>query len=415
MRKQPSYRLHKPSGQAIVVLSGRMIYLGPHGSKASHKLYDAKIAEWLQGGRKLVTAPTNGTSITVAELCAAYLEFALAYYRKAGRPSGEHGPLLSVLSALKHLYAKLPVDQFKPLKLKALREHMVSKGWARSTINKQIKRVVRIFSWGVENELVDGSIPAALREVRGLEAGRTEVREASPVLPVADSIVDATIPHLSPVVAAMVRLQRLTGMRPGEVVLLRPCDLDRGADVWRYVPAEHKTEHFGRMRVVQIGPRAQKALEPFLDRDPKAYCFSPKEAVQEHRRRRTEARVTPAGYGNGVGDKKRKAKREAGGRYTSASYRVAIRRACEVAFKMPADLRAVTKKSPLALRNAAAAWREASCWCPNQLRHAAATDIRAMFGLEHAQVALGHATASVTQHYAERDQTKAAEVAAKIG
>ena len=54
-------------------------------------------------------------------------------------------------------------------------------------------------------------------------------------------------------------------------------------------------------------------------------------------------------------------------------------------------------------------------WTPNQLRHSAATEIRRQFGLEAVQVALGHAHANVTQIYAERDLTLAAEVMRKIG
>jgi site-specific recombinase XerC len=54
-------------------------------------------------------------------------------------------------------------------------------------------------------------------------------------------------------------------------------------------------------------------------------------------------------------------------------------------------------------------------WAPNRLRHSAGTEIRKRFGLEAAQVTLGHASADVTQVYAERDAKLAAEVARKIG
>jgi site-specific recombinase XerC len=54
-------------------------------------------------------------------------------------------------------------------------------------------------------------------------------------------------------------------------------------------------------------------------------------------------------------------------------------------------------------------------WGPNRLRHSAATEIRKQFGLEAAQVTLGHATADVSQIYAERDLSLAAEVMRKIG
>jgi integrase len=61
------------------------------------------------------------------------------------------------------------------------------------------------------------------------------------------------------------------------------------------------------------------------------------------------------------------------------------------------------------------AWRKANRWTPLQLRHAAATLIRARFGLEAAQTVLGHAKADVIQVYAERDLAKANSVMAEIG
>jgi integrase len=76
-------------------------------------------------------------------------------------------------------------------------------------------------------------------------------------------------------------------------------------------------------------------------------------------------------------------------RYCGDSYRNAILRACEKAGIEP--------------------------WAPNQLRHTAATEIRARYGLEAAQAVLGHARADVTQVYAERDLAKAHEVMRAIG
>lgn len=54
-------------------------------------------------------------------------------------------------------------------------------------------------------------------------------------------------------------------------------------------------------------------------------------------------------------------------------------------------------------------------WHPNQLRHTYATAVRREYGLEAAQVLLGHSRADVTQTYAERDMAKAVDVARKIG
>src|SRR5262249_46979621 len=51
----------------------------------------------------------------------------------------------------------------------------------------------------------------------------------------------------------------------------------------------------------------------------------------------------------------------------------------------------------------------------NQIRHTYATRVRHQFGLEAAQVVLGHSKADVTQVYAERNLSLARDVAAKIG
>ncbi len=76
-----------------------------------------------------------------------------------------------------------------------------------------------------------------------------------PVLPVDDATVEATLPFLSTVVADMIRFQRLTGCRPGEVCGIRPMDVDRSGEVWVYRPASHKTEHHGKERFIFIGPK----------------------------------------------------------------------------------------------------------------------------------------------------------------
>lgn len=54
-------------------------------------------------------------------------------------------------------------------------------------------------------------------------------------------------------------------------------------------------------------------------------------------------------------------------------------------------------------------------WHQNQLRHSFGTEVRKRFGLEAAQVLLGHAKADFTQVYAERDLALALRVAAEVG
>jgi integrase len=388
----PGYRRHRPSGQAVLTLSGQDHYLGPHGTKVSKAEYDRVVAEWLARGRRpLVDQEDAGAGeITIIELVAAYVRYAKGYYRKGGKITTEIGAILNAVKLLNSMYGRESVNEFGPLKLQAVQQAMVRADWKRKNINKQCQRIVRMFSWGVAQELVKADVAHALREVKGLHEGRTEARESMPVLPIDDTVVNATIEHLPTIVVDMVKLQRLTGCRPEEVCLIRPCDVDISGAVWYYRPESHKTAHHGRERVICIGPKGQDVLRPYLLRDKQVYCFDPSEGERKRREAAHDARVTPVTYGNRPGtNRKAKPARKAGQRYTTASYRRAIHRAADKAGLSP--------------------------WSPNRLRHSAATEIRKRFGLEAAQVTLGHAAADVTQVYAERDLAKAASVMAQVG
>ena len=82
------------------------------------------------------------------------------------------------------------------------------------------------------------------------------------VAPVAD--VEWAYPYLHPrepvraIYEAILRVQLLTGMRPGELCRLTPGQLDRTADVWVYAPAGHKNRHRGKRRAVDVGPRHKR-------------------------------------------------------------------------------------------------------------------------------------------------------------
>jgi hypothetical protein len=41
-------------------------------------------------------------------------------------------------------------------------------------------------------------------------------------------------------------------MRPGEVCIMRTCDIDRGGDVWAYKPSHHKSQHHVHERLVVL-------------------------------------------------------------------------------------------------------------------------------------------------------------------
>src|SRR5207248_1012509 len=107
------------------------------------------------------------------------------------------------------------------------------------------------------------------------------------------AFIDATKKRLSPHVWAMIQLQRFTGMRPGEVCVLRTRDIDTTGRVWVYTPSKHKNSWRGHARKIYLGPRAQAVLKPWLRTDLDGYLFQPAEADAWHREQKRLARRTP--------------------------------------------------------------------------------------------------------------------------
>lgn len=410
----PKYRRHKAKGLAMVTIAGRDFYLGKYNSAASREEYRRLIAEYLQTG--MAPSEDSHGTITVVEVLAAYQRFASDYYRKAGKRTREYEKVLEVAKVIRSLYGRTLATEFGPLALKTVRQAMIDADHSRKYVNKSIERARRVFKWAAAEELIPSDVPQALSMVAGLKKGRTTARETAPIPPVADDVVTATLDHLPAVVADMVRLQRLTGMRPAEVCILRPCDLDRSGDVWLYRPGSHKMEHHDRERVVLIGPRSQEVLLRYLARDSEAYCFQPRDSEAKRLAERQADRQTPLSCGNRPGtNRKRKPKRQAGECYSTCTYRRSIYRACDKAFphsKLGSILRASFSDAE---KKQLRTWQRKQQWAPNQLRHSAATEVRREFGLEAAQVILGHSAADVTQVYAERDLAKGIEVARRIG
>jgi integrase len=210
-----------------------------------------------------------------------------------GKPTTELHGIAPSVRFLRELYGHTLARDFGPLSLKTVRQKLIEAGLCRNEVNKRTGRIVRAFKWAVENELVPPSVHHGLRAVSGLRRGRSAVRESEPVRPVPDSFVEAVRPHVSRQVWAMIELQRLTGMRPGEVCIMRSCDIDMTGRVWVYTPETHKTEHHGKERRIPLGPRAQNLLHPWLRPELTAYLFSPREATAERKVAMRQTRKTP--------------------------------------------------------------------------------------------------------------------------
>ena len=355
-KKVPGYLLHKATGQALVVLNGKFHYLGKYGSDRSRQQYASLISDW-QNGYAGVSRPPE---LSVNQILNAYRAHAEEYYGKSHK--GQAYNSRPIMRLLREEYGTLQARKFGPRRLKEVIQLLIQRGNNRGYINMNLHRVKKIFKWAVSEEMISPAVYQALATVEGLKKGRSKAPESRTIEPIDDETVRQTLPFMAPMIRDMVQLQRLTGARPGEICLLRPVDVDQDNAIWEYRPHKHKTEHRHKHRVIMLGPRAQKLLQPYLDKSEsnKTYCFCP-----------------------------RRNKPQAGSHYKPDSYRRAIHRACQRA-QIPR-------------------------WSPHRLRHSAATEIRSKFGLDAAQVTLGHSHARITEVYAERDQNQARIVAHKIG
>lgn len=359
------------------------------------RLIDLDEGVYCVGGRNfrlaLVPVEMGTATVTVDLLVGGFEVFGEQYYRHAdGTPTSEMRAFKPTLKILRQLFGVMNCLDFGPLCLEQCQGEMIGKGWKRKSINSAIGRIKHVFRWGVSKELFPPSVYEALRSVAGLRAGRSDAVESQPVHPVADDLVDATVPFMSRVVSSMVQVQRLTGARPGEICDLCTGHLQMAGEIWLYQPPDHKTLHHEHERTIFIGYRAQQILLPFLKLDVLAPCFSPIDSERERRAAIHAARRTPAHHGNNVGtNRKENPRRQPHAFYTTDSYRRAIIYACN--------------KGGLPK------------WNPHQLRHTAATEIRAQFGIEAAQHVLGHKHISATEIYAEKQAATAMRVVSAIG
>jgi len=421
----PALCLHRASGRAVVRLDGVDHYCGKFGTPAAEARYHRLLAEWVAADRSAALVAGERLE-TIAELVSAYTAHVRTHYRKRGRPTGEVHAQMTALRYVVRLYADLDVAEFGPLKLKAVRQAMVADDLVRRSINHHVSRLRAMFRWAGENELIDPLAADRLACVRGLRRGQGG-RETTRRPPVAWSAVEAVRPHVAPQVWAMVRLGWHTGMRPGEVRILRTGDLDRRGPIWLYRPREFKIEHTGEdiERVVALGPEAQAVLAPWLRFDPDAYCFQPAEAEAARNTARRQARRLPSWPSHAP--KRRRARRRStppGACYTTDTYRKAIVRACVAAFPPPAELGPRDGEARPAWlsrltddeRSRLSAWHRLHRWTPQQLRKAFANRARQHCGTDAARAALGHADERTTrEYYLERDVAAAVEVARRIG
>jgi site-specific recombinase XerD len=361
----PSYptKAHK-RGSARVKWRGHTYYLGKHGTPESRERYreflDKVVLPNLRGGPPVEPA----SDLLIAQLGVEWLRHCRDYYAV---DEYTHHRIAFMICA--KMFGRERCIDFGPLKLEKVRNSMVGRGWKRQHVNAAIHKLRHAFRWAASRELIPISVYERLRSLEALGVGKTNAPESEPVESVPLGQVVAAECHMPRVVRDMVRLQWLTGMRPGELCSLTPEQIEIRDGAWYYRPDKHKTKYMGKKRVVLIGRLAKAVLRPYLDRPADLPCFSPKESRVQRGWHLTKClRLNDA--------------------YKTASYRRAVSYACK---------------------------RAGVDWSPNQLRHSRGQIVRERFGLDAAQVILGHTHAKTTEIYAKAALDAAEIVVATLG
>jgi integrase len=374
MKKPPKYRRHAASGLGFVSLPGKdklhYIYFGKYEDPDSERQYWELISKWEANGRCL-EEPENQEAgdITIARLCELFLADAQKRYVKNESPTSHLKNIRLAIRVAREAYGDLPAKDFTAVHLRKIRRTIIDEGkLCRAEINRRCRLIGQIIRWSHEEGYMPAQTAFSVSNFKTLNKGEYGVKDHPKVTDVKWETVEATLPFLSRQCAAMVLLQWHTGMRPGEVCIMRACDID---EKWDYRPVTHKLQHHEAERVVYLPPQAREIITPWIkDRTPEDFLFSPREVMAALRPRPAKPKQ----------QRKRRTKRRVGSHYSTTTYCHAIRDACLKA--------------------------KIEVWHPHMLRHSFATRCDEACGPETARLQCGHTKSTMTERYIHRDREK---------
>jgi len=297
-------------------------------------------------------AQTQISGVTIAALAAVYKSYSQERYQEATLKLYHR-----TMQRFAILFPELDSQDLACSHLEAFQMSLVQRNLTAKTINDYLARLKNIFCWASRNKYMPAQNLLFFDMLDRVDNTWPGVRQTDKVKPVSIEQINEILTDVPKRVAALIKFQFHTACRPSEARMLRLCDIEKSGDVWFYCPPKHKTSHQGKQRRIPLGPLAQHVIESQPIVDPTSYLFH-------------------------SGDPSRPYKKD--------SYSRAVRRACERAGIAPH-------------------------WTPNQIRHTAATRLRAEFDIEVATVVLGHSHVRTTEIYAEKNMDLAIKAAMEIG
>lgn len=352
-RSLPAYCEHKGTGQAFVriTIDGKRQMV--YLGKYNSRESLAMYDKTISDWLASRPIERKSTFLTVRDVAERYKS-----YQEPLLNSDKFGNVRVVMNLIGELFGDRPADEFDAMLFDRFKAELVKREYSRAYGNRLIAITKAAFKYAMQRRLIPPEQFILIDSVDLLTAKEAPTKTVEPV---DDAIVDLTLPHLSNDFADMVRFIRATGCRPGEARLMRVRDIDR--QNWLLTLPQHKTASKGKVRIVPIPAVVREhfvheSLTPRLLKPASGFVFSPD------------------------GDGKRS--------YQKRSLGQAIMRVCEDNEDIPH-------------------------WHAYQLRHTRATEVRAMYGVEVAQVMLGHTRIDMTQHYAGVTKEKVVEVGKLLG
>jgi len=360
---------------AVVYHQGKTVYLGAYGSPESRVAYTRFVAETKNDA--VLKLPENNGTVTVADLVTSFLEHVEGTTTKQN-----FGQYRLAIKALLKLYGDgTLVNDFTPRCLKLFRQELInSKRLCRKMVNNHTVRIVTVFTWGVQEELVKPQTDTALKAVKSLPEGYPGTFDHPEREDVPDEVVIRTLPFLPPTIRVMVKIQRLTGMRPCEVFNMKVGEIDCKTDpeLWLYRLPTHKTQKkTKRKKIVPLSKIEQELIAPYLEnKKPDDAVFSPHEARAELIAIKGRTNLKPRDF------------------FDKDIYRRAVMNAIDKGNRtLPKD-------------------NQIPHWTPYQLRHSASSAMEIEEdGIDKAQALLGHSSPKMTAKYNHRQIEKMKEMA----
>lgn len=272
-------------------------------------------------------------AINLHELAVSYLSF-----RKDELDKRDHDNIRKTFELAADFYPNSSTDDWDAEVLEAFQKFL-NEHYTITGIKKHINFFRQVFNWGMRKHLVSSVVCFELSQVPPLRPDRCRKNPKRTVIN--RRVFESQLKYYPRVIADMMQMQLLTGMRPNEVCQVNLSEIDKTlfSDRWIYAPQLHKTAWRGKERNILFG----QSVREIIDRNASQW----RDAVF-------------------VSVKKRKP-------YTEPNYARTISK--------------IQKKYSL------------QKFVPYQLRHTAFTEVAAEFGIELADVFVGHCTKGIAAVY----------------